>query len=60
MFFGLPLDVNLKSEKFKKWRDFVIITGLSFQKNTYKKCSPLGTKGFHGKNARMIFIILPL
>ena len=30
MFFGLPLDVDLKSQKFKKWREFLIITGLSF------------------------------
>ena len=41
MFFCLPLDVDLKSQKFKKWREFLIITGLSFRKSTYKKCSPL-------------------
>ena len=44
MFFGLPLDVNLKSQKFKKWREFLIITGLSFKKSTYKKCSTLGNR----------------
>ena len=32
MFFGLPLDVELKSQKFKKWREFLIITALSFLK----------------------------
>ena len=40
MLFGLTLDVDLKSQKFKKWRGFLIITGLSFKKSTYKKCSP--------------------
>ena len=44
MFFGLPLDVDVKSQKFKKWREFLIITGLSFLKRTYKKCSPLAAQ----------------
>ena len=30
MFLDLPKDVDQKSLKFKKWRDFLIITGLSF------------------------------
>ena len=41
MFFGLPFDVNLKSQKFINWREFLIITGLRFLKKYLKKCSPL-------------------
>ena len=41
MFFGLPLDVNLKSQKFKKLRGFLIITELSFLKKYLWKYSPL-------------------
>ena len=43
MFFGLPLGIDIKSQKFKKWWEFLIVTGVSFKKSTYKKCSPLGT-----------------
>ena len=34
--------MSTRSHKnLKKWREFLIITGLSFLKSTYKKCSPL-------------------
>ena len=32
MFFGLPLGIDLKSQKFKKWREFLIVTELIFEK----------------------------
>ena len=55
MFLGLALDTDLKSQKFKKWREFLCITGLRFSSSTYKKCSPLAFHDLLSRSMEIIF-----